>query len=85
MNTKHGRRVFASLVFRGRDKALELMLQVGTTTMVLANIWKQGVQKEVSYTFACPKCGTKYILLIKLTLYIYRFCFLRPVTALCVL
>ena len=33
--------------------------------MVLANIWTQGVQIEVSQTFACPKCGTKYILLIK--------------------
>ena len=33
--------------------------------MVLANIWKQGVQIEVSKTFACPKCGTKYIPLIK--------------------
>ena len=52
---------------------------------VLADIWKQGVQIEVSLTFACPKCGTKYILLIRKTLYLYRFCFLRPDTALCVL
>ena len=36
-----------------------------TPSRVLADIWKQGVQIEVSKTFACPKCGTKYILLIR--------------------
>ena len=38
----------------------------GALIMVLANISKQGVQIEVSSTFACPKCVTKYYLLIKI-------------------